>query len=121
MNKQTLADVVFLQEQQGEFEQWQTAKEKCIHGQPLQRSWHQFTSTDEKFLSGIWEAEPGCWNINYTENEYCHILAGKSVLRDAAGNEHTLHPGDQFLIPAGFAGQWEVLETTRKIYVIYQP
>jgi uncharacterized cupin superfamily protein len=121
MSKLRISDVVFLQELQGEFEEWTTAKEKCVRGQPLQRSWHQFTSADEKFFSGIWEAEPGCWSINYTENEYCHILAGKSILRDAAGNERDLNPGDQFLIPAGFAGQWEVLETTRKIYVIYQP
>ncbi|MDZ4731033.1 MAG: cupin domain-containing protein [Xanthomonadales bacterium] len=121
MTGATITDVVFFTQQQGVFEEWQTDAKKCIRGQPLQRSWHQFTSSDKKFFSGIWEAEPGCWNIAYTENEYCHILAGKSVLRDTAGNEHALNPGDQFTIPAGFAGQWEVLETTRKIYVIYQP
>ena len=113
--------LVFLVEQQGRFEQWTTAAEKCLRGQPLQRSWNQFTSTDEKFFSGFWEAEPGCWSISYTENEYCHILAGRSLLRDEQGREQVLQAGDQFIIPAGFCGQWEVLETTRKIYVIYQP
>jgi hypothetical protein len=116
-----IKNLVFLAERQGEFEQWTTPAEKCVRGQPLQRSWHQFTSADEKFFSGIWEAEPGCWNINYTENEYCHILAGRSLLRDADGQEQLLQAGDRFIIPAGFAGQWEVLETTRKIYIIYQP
>jgi uncharacterized cupin superfamily protein len=43
------------------------------------------------------------------------------VLRDTGGNERTLRAGDNFTIPAGFCGEWEVLETTRKIYVIYQP
>jgi len=121
MSKANVSDVVFFAEQEGAFEEWQTDAEKCVRGKPKQRSWHQFTSDDEKFFSGTWEAEPGCWNINYTENEYCHILAGKSILRDSQGNEHELNAGDQFVIPAGFQGQWEVLETTRKIYVIYQP
>ena len=29
--------------------------------------------------------------------------------------------GDECVIPAGFEGEWEVLETTRKTYVIYEP
>ncbi len=95
--------------------------ERCVRGQPVTRTWHQFTSDDEQFFAGTWEAEPGCWNIAYSENEYCEILSGRSILRDAAGAEHVLERGDRFVIPAGFEGQWEVIETTRKIYVIYQP
>ena len=121
MSASGIQQVIFFAAQEGEFEEWRTDAEKCITGQPLQRSWHQFTSSDEKSFCGTWEAEPGCWNISYTENEYCHILAGQSILRDHEGNERKLRPGDQFVIPAGFSGQWEVLETTRKIYVIYQP
>ena len=120
MTKATIKEVVFFNEQDGAFEEWQTAADKCVKGQPAQRSWHQFTSSDEKFFCGTWEAEPGCWNIQYTENEYCQILSGESILRDANGKEHTLRPGDHFVIPAGFSGQWEVIQTTRKIYVIYQ-
>lgn len=67
------------------------------------------------------EAEPGCWKINYTENEFCHILAGHSILRDADGNETDLRPGDDIVIPAGFTGEWQVVETTKKTYVIYEP
>jgi uncharacterized cupin superfamily protein len=95
--------------------------EKCTRGQPLQRVWHHSTSDDGKFLAGEWEAEPGCWRIQYTEHEYCRILAGRSVLRDLHGAECNLQVGDEFVIPAGFEGEWEVLETTRKTYVIYQP
>lgn len=29
--------------------------------------------------------------------------------------------GDQFVIPAGFRGTWETIETCRKIYVIFEP
>jgi uncharacterized cupin superfamily protein len=117
----TIADLVFFDEHQAEFEESVTAAEKCVRGRPLQRSWHHFTSSDGKFFAGLWEAEPGCWAVSYTENEFCQILVGRSVLRDAGGRERLLQAGDNFVIPAGFSGQWEVLETTRKIYVIYQP
>ena len=31
-----------------------------------------------------------------------------------------LRAGDRFVIPAGFRGTWEVLETCRKIYVTFE-
>ena len=113
-------DLVFFETHEPEFEEFRTDAAKCLKGQPLQRTWHHFTSADGKFFAGLWEAEPGCWQVEYTENEFCQVLAGRSVLRDGEGNERTLGAGDNFVIPAGFRGQWEVLETTRKIYVIYQ-
>ena len=117
----SIHDLIFFDENIPEFSENLTAKERCDTGQPTQRTWHHFTSEDEKLFVGLWEAEPGCWKINYTENEFCQILEGKSILRDGDGNEHPLAAGDNFTIPAGFAGEWEVLETTRKIYVIYEP
>jgi hypothetical protein len=29
-------------------------------------------------------------------------------------------PGDEFVIPRGFVGTWQVVEKTRKTYVIYE-
>jgi uncharacterized cupin superfamily protein len=116
-----IQDLIFFDENVADFSEQQTPAEKCIRGQPLQRTWHHFTSDDNRFFAGVWEAEPGCWRISYTENEFCQILSGESVLRDLDGNERLLKPGDNFTIPAGFEGEWEVTETTRKIYVIYEP
>ncbi len=112
---------VFFERHQAELSETLTPVEKCVTGRPRQRSWNHFTSGDEKFFAGVWEAEPGCWKIRYTENEFCQILSGRSILRDANGRESILEAGDNFVIPAGFEGEWEVLETTRKIYAIYQP
>jgi len=116
----SIEHLVFFAEHEAEFEEFPTAAEKCVKGRPLQRTWHHFTNADGKFFAGLWEAEPGCWEVSYSEDEYCQILAGRSVLRDASGQQRILQAGDNFVIPAGFAGQWEVLETTKKIYVIYQ-
>lgn len=112
---------VFFARHHAEFSESETPAEKCVEGRPMQRTWHHFTSSDHKFFAGIWEAEPGCWRIHYTENEFCQILSGRSILRDADGNETVLNAGDNFVIPAGFEGEWEVVETTRKIYAIYEP
>ena len=116
-----IGDLIFFDDHAPDFSEDAMPEEKCVRGRPLQRTWHHFTSADEKFFAGTWEAEPGCWKIRYTENEFCQILAGRSILRDSDGNEREISAGDNFTIPAGFEGEWDVIETTRKIYVIYQP
>jgi len=121
MTNEISTQPIFFNDNQAEFSEYETPAEKCVTGQPLQRTWNHFTSNDEKFFAGVWEAEPGCWRISYTENEFCQILSGRSVLRDQQGNAYPLKAGDKFVIPAGFEGEWEVLETTRKTYAIYQP
>jgi hypothetical protein len=121
MDNRTIHDLVFFDENIPQFSEEPTPAEKCVVGQPLQRSWNHFASADGRFFAGHWEADPGCWKVQYSENEFCQILSGRSLLRDLDGNEHPLEPGDNLVIPAGFAGEWEVLETTKKVYVIYQP
>lgn len=116
-----MAKLVLFDRHEADFDEYQTAADKCVRGQPMQRTWNHFVSRDGKFFSGLWEAEPGCWRISYTENEFCQILSGRSILRKADGEEFELGPGDNFVIPAGFEGEWEVVETTRKIYAIYEP
>jgi uncharacterized protein len=98
-----------------------TPGEKCIRGRPEQRTWNHFTADDGRFFAGIWEGDPGCIKIDYTENEFCRLLEGEVILRDANGAEVTLCAGEEFVIPAGFSGEWETVEKVRKLYVIYQP
>lgn len=112
---------IFFDRHEAETSEYRTPADKCVAGQPLQRTWNHYTSGDGKFFAGIWEAEPGCWKIAYTEHEFCRILSGHSLLRDADGNEYALQAGDDMVIPAGFEGEWEVVETTRKLYSIYEP
>ncbi len=121
MDSVLIKDIVFFDRHEPAFEEYATPAEKCIDGRPLQRTWHHFTSEDGNFFAGLWEAEPGRWRIKYTENEFCQILEGHSILRDEDGNETDLKAGDNLVIPAGFEGEWQVVETTKKIYVIYEP
>ena len=101
-------------------EHYRPAPEKIIKGDPAQSVTNDYSSPCNQFHAGVWEGEPGQWTIRYTEHEYCEILQGVSVIRDEQGNAKTVRAGDRFVIPAGLVGTWEVLETCRKVYVMFE-
>ena len=90
--------------------------DRVLSGDPTFRTWN----VDERdgLYCGVWEATPGKWRIAYDEWEYCRILSGVSVIAEDGGAAVTVRGGDSFVIPPGFTGTWEVVETTRKDYVI---
>ncbi|GAB4384470.1 cupin domain-containing protein [Albidovulum sp.] len=92
------------------------APEKVLSGDPVHTTWN--IEDRDGLYCGIWESTPGKWRIAYEEWEYCRILSGRSVIAGADGTEHVLAPGDSFILRPGFRGTWEVIETTRKEYVI---
>ncbi|MBL4609502.1 MAG: cupin domain-containing protein [Pseudomonas sp.] len=102
-------------------EHYRPAPEKVRDGDPAQSVRNHYSSPCGQFSTGTWECVPGHWDVSYSEHEYCEILEGVSILHDQEGGSRTLRAGDRFVIPAGFAGSWEVLERTRKVYVIFEP
>jgi uncharacterized protein len=93
------------------------AEGRLISGDPLLTTWN-VEETHGGLYAGIWEATPGKWRIEYDEWEFCHILSGVSVVTEEGGAAHTVRAGDSFVLRPGFRGTWEVVETTRKEYVI---
>jgi uncharacterized protein len=68
---------------------------------------------------GVWECTPGGWAIlNRVDTETVRILAGRARLTDADGTAVELGPGDGLVLPKGWSGRWDILETVRKHYVI---
>jgi uncharacterized protein len=94
--------------------------DKLIAGNPRQRIWQHYSDASGKFFAGVWFSEVGKWRISYTEEEYCQILQGVSIISDTDGNATTVSAGDSVVVPRGFVGTWEVVEPTRKVYVIYE-
>ncbi|MAY62578.1 MAG: cupin [Rhizobiales bacterium] len=92
------------------------APEKVLSGDPKFTTWN--AEERDGLYCGIWQATPGKWRISYDEWEYCHILSGHSVITEEGGEAVTVRAGDSFILRPGFKGTWEVLETTRKDYVI---
>jgi uncharacterized cupin superfamily protein len=101
-------------------EHYYVAPEKLLAGNPRQTAWVHYSDPGGRFSAGYWRSEPGKWRIAYTEEEYCQILEGVSIITDDAGETVRLGPGDCFVVPRGFSGSWEVVTTTRKIFVIYE-
>ena len=94
--------------------------EKLLEGNPKQSIWQHYTDASGQFSTGIWQSEKGKWNVAYIEEEYCQILEGVSILTDAHGKAEILTIGESIVIPKGFVGTWDVVERTRKIYVVYE-
>lgn len=104
---------------QGAPELSRPAPDRLVSGDPVHRTWN--LEDRDGLYAGIWESTPGAWRIAYDEWEYCHILSGTSILRPDQGAPFTVTKGDSFVIRPGFTGIWEVVETTRKDYVIRLP
>lgn len=93
------------------------APDRLIAGDPKFRTWN-VEEAEGGLYAGIWEATPGKWRIDYDEWEFCHILSGVSIVTEEGGEAHMVKAGDSFVLRPGFKGTWEVVETTRKEYVI---
>ena len=90
--------------------------DRLISGDPVFTTW-SLEETDGLYC-GLWESTPGKWRMAYDEWEYCRILTGHSIIEGDDGTRLEVRAGDSFILRPGFSGTWEVIETTRKDYVI---
>lgn len=93
------------------------APDRLIAGDPRFTTWN-VEEAEGGLFAGVWQSTPGKWRIVYDEWEFCHILSGVSVITEDGGAARTVTAGDSFVLRPGFRGTWEVVETTRKEYVI---
>jgi uncharacterized cupin superfamily protein len=89
---------------------------RLITGDPVHRTW--LTEEADGLYAGVWESTPGAWRVIYDEWEYFRLTEGLSVITPDGGDPVTLQAGDAWVIRPGFTGTWEVVETTRKDFVI---
>jgi uncharacterized cupin superfamily protein len=79
-----------------------------------------YTDATGAFSAGIWESTPGKWPVDYTEDEFCLLLAGTVELTDARGRSARFAAGDAFVIAAGFKRTWETVDPVKKLYAVYE-
>lgn len=92
--------------------------DRVVEGDPQHVTRMQFESPDGKLVAGTWTSTPGKWRAFTDRDEFCTILSGHVRLVDESGEAKTFRTGDAFLIPNGFRGYWDVVETTTKHFVI---
>jgi len=96
------------------------AAAKVLQGKPNSTTAHQFTNNQNNFHCGVWSSDAGKWTLNYTEDEFCYIIDGEAIITDQNGVKENLTKGDAFVVPAGFSGTWETINSVQKFYAIYE-
>jgi uncharacterized protein len=75
---------------------------------------------DDQARSGIWECTPGRFeSARDGDTEFMHFLAGSATITTDDGTEHDIRPGVTLIAPDGWRGTWEIRETVRKVYTIW--
>jgi uncharacterized cupin superfamily protein len=87
------------------------------NGSPMVRS-AQFYSAGGTRV-GVWECTPGGWHIqNRPDTETMLLLKGHVRMTTDGADPVELRAGDVFVLPKAWSGRWDVLETTRKFYIV---
>jgi len=96
------------------------AADKVVKGEPKTVVKNYFSDPSGQFFAGTWASSVGKWKIQYSENEFCHLLEGRVVITSEEGKRWQFNAGDAWVIPAGFSGTWETVEPARKRYAIFE-
>jgi uncharacterized cupin superfamily protein len=97
------------------------APDRLLEGAPRQLITNYFSDQTQQFHSGRWSSTRGKWRIRYSESEFCCLTRGRVVLENGEGQRWEFGAGDAFVVPAGFAGTWEVAEDCTKFYALFEP
>lgn len=92
--------------------------DRVVKGDPHHVATSHFQSPDGGLMAGTWKSTPGKWHTFSDRDEFCYIISGHAQLISEDGEVQDFRTGDAFLIPNGFSGFWNVIETTTKHYVI---
>ncbi|MDO7837380.1 cupin domain-containing protein [Sphingobium sp. HBC34] len=95
--------------------------DRIVSGTPVAKVRTLVESEDGRISAGMWTCTPGRWRVSYDEYEYCRILSGKGAVIDESGTQTEIGLGDEFIVPAGFVGEWLVTETMSKHFVVLIP
>ncbi|MFT5705885.1 MAG: putative cupin superfamily protein [Oceanospirillaceae bacterium] len=115
-----LDEVVNFEENPVDLGPFITPAERLLKGNPSQAIATYASGEDGRFIAGLWESEPGKWKAVAERQEFCYIIRGQVIISDTKGQQQVYSAGQSFMLPYGFDGYWEVLETCQKYYVILQ-
>jgi uncharacterized cupin superfamily protein len=90
----------------------------ALAGEPVEsvRELHH----DGRGKTGVWECTPGRFeSARAGTTEVMHFVAGEATITTADGTAHEIRPGTVIVAPDGWRGVWDVRETVRKVYVIW--
>uniref|UniRef100_A0A6T8KKB1 (S)-ureidoglycine aminohydrolase cupin domain-containing protein n=1 Tax=Hemiselmis andersenii TaxID=464988 RepID=A0A6T8KKB1_HEMAN len=89
----------------------------ATHGSPITASRSMFSAGPT--AAGSWSCTPGSFPVNNRgTTEFFHVLEGVFFLTNSDGSARRCGPGDTVVLPKGWSGHWDVIETVRKLWVV---
>ncbi|HYF88425.1 cupin domain-containing protein [Azospirillum sp.] len=90
-----------------------------LSGQPQEIHRNLFDGDFGRFKSGVWQCTPGLVAMkDWPYHEFCVLLSGRVIITPEGGMPREYKAGDALVLPMGFTGTWEILETVRKYYAV---
>jgi uncharacterized cupin superfamily protein len=88
-------------------------------GEPVE--FEQELYNDGRVQMGLWECTPGEFpSVKDGITEQMLFVAGDATIVGEDGSVFEVRPGSLIVTPDGWRGRWEIRETVRKIYTIWQ-
>lgn len=69
--------------------------------------------------AGIWECTPGKFIREVVQAEMVTFLSGHCIFHPENGDPIEIKAGDVLFFPENSKGTWEIFETVRKAYLVY--
>lgn len=69
--------------------------------------------------SGVWECTPGRWQRQVRQAEFCFFLEGDCTFEPETGDPIHITAGEAVYFPADSFGVWDVRETSRKVFIVF--
>lgn len=90
----------------------------ALTGAPVES--YQVLHRDAGGRSGVWQCTPGRFeSARQGDAELMHFLSGAGTITSSDGTVHEIHPGAVLIAPDGWSGTWDIRETVRKVYTIW--
>ena len=81
-----------------------------------------FTNAADNVNAGVWECTSCTERIrDYPFDQCCFVLEGSLTITDENGQSDTFGPGDAFIIPRGFNGDWQMTAQYKNFFVTVEP
>ncbi|MBT4888385.1 MAG: DUF861 domain-containing protein [Rhodospirillales bacterium] len=80
-----------------------------------------YRDPERRFSAGVWECPPAKFIDRATGTELSTCISGSATLSHVeSGESKLISPGDSFTCEYGETIIWEVHETFRKVYTVYE-
>ena len=77
-----------------------------------------FTNEKGNVNVGVWECSRCTERVrDYPYDQCCFVLEGGLTIIDESGHEESFGPGDAFVIPKGFNGDWKMTERYKNFFI----